>query len=422
MLVHWIWLANRQGLREKIAAELVRTFLDIEAIYIAGEDDYRRVPDIRAKEIEVLCDKSTDHAERIITTCRMYGIHMVSFCDAAYPERLRNISDPPMVLYYKGCLPAFDNEAAIGIVGTRKPSVYGCKIAQTMGFHISRCGGLVVSGMAVGIDSMATNGALLSGNSAVGVLACGVDVEYPAGSRDIRRELESRGCILSEYPPGTRPSPQIFPKRNRLISGLSCGVLVVEAPERSGALITARHAIEQGRDVFAIPGNIDSYCSAGCNALIANGARSVRYAWDLMQEYETLFPNKVHHWAGGVDLAEALKGSVGPEWLAERVYISPIRDPAAGPQTVTFAAPEDKGIDKSEKTTYIEKKAPRELPADLTEEEQTVVKVLTSELKQVDQIIVDSGLQANQVLAALTLLEMKGLVVRHPGKHYSLPD
>lgn len=280
----------------------------------------------------------------------------------------------------------------------------------------------MVSGMAVGIDSMATNGALLAGHSAVGVLACGVDVEYPAGSRDIRRELESRGCILSEYPPGSKPTPQIFPKRNRLISGLSCGVLVVEAPERSGALITARHAIEQGRDVFAIPGNIDSRGSAGCNALISNGARAVRYAWDLMQEYENLFPNKVHHWAGGIDLAEALKGSVGPEWLAQRAYFPPKREPGSGSEKVTFDSPENKEIDKSAKGAYIEKKTIREMPPDLTDDEQVVVRALSAELTQVDQIIAQTGLPANQVLAALTLLEMKGLVVRHPGKHYSLPE
>lgn len=418
MLVHWIWLATRMGLREKISAELVRTFADIETIYMAQEDDYRRVPDIRPKEVEVLCDKSTDQAERIIVTCRMYGIHIVTFCDAAYPDRLRNIPDPPMVLYYKGCLPAFDNEAAIGIVGTRKPSIYGCQVAQKMGFNIARCGGLVVSGMAVGIDSMATAGALMSGNIAVGVLACGVDISYPAGSRDIRRDLEIRGCVLSEYPPGTHPSPKIFPKRNRLISGLSCGVLVVEAPERSGALITARHAVEQGRDVFAIPGNIDSYTSAGCNALISSGARSVRFAWDVMQEYESLFPNKVHHWAGGVDLRSVLKGVVGIDWLEERGYTGPIPEHKLPVKTATFASPDNIGIDKPEKTTYSES---ARADIELSEDEQVVYNCLTAEQKQVDEIIVQSGLPVNRVLAALTMLEVKEVALRHPGKYYSLP-
>lgn len=422
MLVHWIWLATRQGLREKIAAELVRTFLDIEAIYIATEEDYRRLPEIRNKEIEVLCDKSTDYAERIIATCRLYGIHMVCFNDASYPDRLRNIIDPPMVLYYKGCLPAFDHEAAIGVVGTRRPSIYGCKMSQTLGFQLSRCGALVVSGMAIGVDSMVTNGALMAGNSAVAVLACGVDIEYPAGSRDIRRELETRGCVLSEYPPGSRPTPQVFHKRNRLISGLSCGVLVVEAPARSGALITAHHAIAQGRDVFAVPGNVDSYCSAGCNELIANGAKSIRYAWDVMQEYETAFPNKVHHWNGGIDLEEARKGNYVPLWMVGKVYVPPEHRRTSAPKPETFAPGGDKTIDKREKKTYIEEKAPRELPADLSEDERIVAELLTTERKQVDQIISESGLPANRVLAALTLLEMKGLLLRHPGKHYSLPD
>ena len=181
---------------------------------------------------KLLGDKSLDEAQSILKICRDKKLGILTFQDAAYPRRLRNISDPPAVLYYKGQIPDLESCPAIAVVGTRKASAYGLTTAKRMGYQIARCGGIVVSGMAYGIDGMATAGALTAGSPAVGVLGCGVDVVYPMSNRSLFRDMEEYGWLVSEFPPGYPPSRWTFPKRNRIISGMCNGVLVIEAPEK----------------------------------------------------------------------------------------------------------------------------------------------------------------------------------------------
>ena len=207
-------------------------------------------------------------ANGILGDCAAKGIYVLTYQDAAYPNRLKHIPDPPLTLYYQGTLPDFDAEPAVAVVGTRRASAYGCLTARRMGYQIAKCGGLVVSGMAGGVDTLAMKGALLAEQPVVGVLGNGLDVVYPRSNRDLYQDVAWRGCLLSEFPPGTPPIGRNFPRRNRIISGLTCGVVVVEAPARSGALITAQLALDQGRDVFAVPGNVDAACSAGSNGLL----------------------------------------------------------------------------------------------------------------------------------------------------------
>lgn len=408
MLEHWIWLATRQGVSERTALTLLQAFADIETLYYANREDYALIEPLRGKNLESLLDKSLEQAGKILSTCRIKGIHILTYCDAAYPDRLKHIPDPPLVLYYKGCLPSFDAEAAVAVVGTRKASAYGCMVAKRMGYQITKCGGLVISGLAGGIDTMAMRGALMADSTVVGVLGCGVDVVYPKSNRDLYKDVELQGCLLSEFPPGTMPLGWNFPKRNRIISGLSCGVLVVEAPEKSGALITAQHALDQGRDVFAVPGNVDAPNSQGVNRLLQSGAMVAQFGWDVMAEYEALFPGKVHRWAGGVDLSSYVteRGSEQPPFAVSQPVLQ-----------VSSEKGKKKSVDNLKKTPYIEGNQNPELSQD----EEIVLKLLTSELTHVDQIIDSSGLTAAQVLASLTLLEVKGLVARHPGKYYSLP-
>lgn len=408
MLEHWIWLATRQGVSERTALALLHAFEDIDSLYYATAENYALVEGMQGRKLESLLDKSLAGAAKILSTCRTKGIHILAYRDAAYPDRLRHIPDPPLVLYYKGCLPSFDSEAAVAVVGTRKASAYGCMIAKRMGYQIAKCGGLVISGMAGGIDSMAMRGALMGSNAVVGVLGCGVDVVYPKNNRELYKDVELHGCLLSEFPPGTTPAPWHFPKRNRIMSGLACGVLVVEAPTKSGALITAQHALDQGRDVFAVPGNVDTPNSQGPNSLLQSGAIVAQFGWDVMQEYEALFPKKVHRWEGGIDLSSS------PRELRHAFEVFRVSEPVLRP---SFEKEQKKSVDKLEKTPYIEDAKKPELSAD----EQAVLDLLSQELKHVDLVIGDSGLTAAQVLASLTLLEVKGLVVRHPGKYYSLP-
>ena len=223
MLVHWIWFAHRPGLNDRDKMALLQHFRDPEDIYFADDGAFGAIG-LSEEAKTALREKNLTSAEEILEACDREKLHILTCQDAGYPARLKNIADPPVVLYYKGRLPDFDGSPVIGVVGTRKASAYGLTTAKRMGYQIARCGGIVVSGMAYGIDGMAMSGALTAGAPAVGVLGCGADIVYPVSNRALFRDTEEYGCILSEFAPGTPPAKWTFPKRNRIISGLSCGV------------------------------------------------------------------------------------------------------------------------------------------------------------------------------------------------------
>ena len=417
MLVHWIWLAHRPGIGPRRKAALLEHFRDPEAVYYAQEEALRQLePSAEARA--ALLDKNLEPSENILEDCRKKRLNILTLQDAAYPARLKNIPDPPLVLYYKGQLPDFDSEPVIGVVGTRKASAYGLTVAKRMGYQIGKCGGLVVSGMAYGIDGLAMSGALTAGAKTVGVLGCGADVVYPQSNRALFRDVERYGCILSEFAPGQQAAKWTFPMRNRIISGLSCGVLVVEAPERSGALITARLALEQGRDVFAVPGNIDTPICAGSNALLRDGAIMVTSGWDVISEYEALFPDKIHREDGlshqqaypdEVRRAE-LKGEKAPARVAQTPRI---------PEEITHLKKNlgKKSIDKEPVEAYSDVNVNL---SGLSEDEKRIVSSLKNGQRLVDDVIAETGMTTGKLLGILTMLELKGIIRRLPGKRISL--
>jgi DNA processing protein len=242
MLRLWLWLAHRPHISEKGRAALLRHFGDIRVLYEAGEEAYRALPGLRRDALDSLLDKDLSSSEKILDRCRREDIRIVTHQDAAYPNCLRSLDDMPVLLYYKGTLPDFDKQCVVGVSGTRRASSYGLFHARRLGYEMGCCGATVVTGMAAGIDTQATVGALEAGAVTVGVLGCGIDRVYPAANRELYEKVKGRGCILSEYAPGTEPFRWNFPKRNRIITGLSSALLVVEAPEKSGALITAADA------------------------------------------------------------------------------------------------------------------------------------------------------------------------------------
>lgn len=360
MLVYWIWLSRQKGLSNRKKLELCARYEDPQKLFEAG----------------VLANCALDEAEKILADCHRLGIELVTAGDEAYPQRLLQISDPPLVLYYKGCLPDFDREAAVGVVGTRKASAYGLLSAERLARQISLCGGLVVSGMAAGIDTQAAWGALRAGKPTVAVLGGGVEQVYPASNRSLYQALEQQGCILSEYPPGTNATKWTFPQRNRIISGLSVAVLAVEAPEKSGTLITIADAKKQGRDVFAVPGQIDSAFCAGSNALLRDGAAAATCGWDILRAYQARFPGKLHE-----------QGAA----QAPFVPAAPVKPPKAKPAPPKVTVLGD------------------------TPQEQAVLSALAEGERTYDQIIQASGLEAQKALAVLTMLEIKGKVKTLPG-------
>ena len=247
MQKHWVWLATRSGIGVRGRAELLRRFGTAERIYAMDRAALQAEEGLRRSWLEPLLDKTLDGAERILAQCDRFDIRLLTYAEPAYPERLRNIADPPALLYYQGRLPDFDHEAAIAVVGSRRCSAYGLLHAKQFSRLIAASGGLVMSGGARGIDTMALQSAMDLPEPVVCVLACGLDIAYPPENGQLFAQIASRGCLLSEYPPGTSPMRGNFPVRNRILSGLSVGVLVVEASAQSGALITARLALEQGR-------------------------------------------------------------------------------------------------------------------------------------------------------------------------------
>ena len=387
---YWVWLTALDGLRSVSIRRLLDKFGGPMEIFFAPYEGYDDVADLTEKEKKLLQNKDLSRTERILEKCQMENIGIVTIQDAAYPERLRQIPDPPPVLYVRGTLPYLDEVPAIAVVGTRKASAYGIKMAIRIGQEITAGGGIVVTGLALGIDGAAAKGALLQNGPCVGVLGTAIDVNYPAANAGLIDDVAAVGAVISEFPPGYPTRAENFPRRNRIISGLCCGTCVVEAPRRSGALITADLALEQGRDLFAVPGNADSAASAGTNALIQDCAKAVTCGKDILCEYEGLYPNAVK------DNAQVFTPTPGTDRGAEKAKT---------------------GVDKPGPISYSDVESRL---AGFGEDQQTVMRTLLEGEKHVDQIISESGFSTAKVLSILTVLVIRGAVRSLPGKRYSL--
>lgn len=384
MLKYWVWLSELKGLRNQTRLALLRRFGDPESIFYADADELLLTDGVERSQLKLLENHDLAPADRILADCQRLDIRLLTLSDAAYPGRLKNIYDPPALLYCKGRLPLLDDLLCVAVVGTRDCTPYGVACAEKLGFGLASGGAAVVSGLAKGIDAAAIRGALRAGGVTVGVVGNGLDVYYPHESRYLYEDVASAGILLSEYPPGTEPASGHFPVRNRIISGLSLAALVVEAPEKSGALITAATALEQGRDVFAVPGPIDAPASVGCNCLIRDGAGLVSDASDILREYEGRFV---------LNLKESREQ---PETLGYQARMAPEPKPVA--PTLSL----------------------RHSDAELTDDQIAVLKALSdTEPMQVDDLTELVEIPTRRVLSALTVLEIDQYVAQYPGKRYT---
>ena len=387
-LKYWVWLTTLPGLTNRSKLLLLEHFPSPEDIYYAQPEDLPPVEGLSSSQAALLSDKSTDRAEDVLARCAKGDIFLLTMQDALYPDRLRNIYDPPVLLYGRGRMPLFDEEAAVSVVGTRTCTPYGISAAEELGYQLAKEGAVVVSGLARGIDGASHRGALRAGGFTAAVLGGGVDVVYPAENRRLYEDIAATGVLLSEYPPGTEPKGSHFPVRNRIISGLSLGVLVVEAPEKSGALITANTALEQGRDVFAVPGPINADTSRGCNQLIRDGAGLVMEAWDVLGTYRQRFPQKLR----------PIRAAM-PETPRGAEEISP--QTPAKPETQQEKAPAMPVLD------------PAKEGAALTDDQKRILRVLPADRPLLaDEAAVMTELPVRRVLSALTMLEIDGYVRR----------
>lgn len=277
-LEYWLALSMLKGIERMNAGTLLETFGSPEEIFAAGAKAFAGSSAAFARSMKEF--DAWDRVEKEIESAGKHNVRIVPFDDPGFPALLRKTFDPPCLLYMKGN-EYWEELPAVAIVGTRHPSHYGLRMAETLGSELACSGALIVSGMARGCDTAAHKGALSAGGFTAAVLGTGVDKIYPGESKKLYEEIAEKGVLISEYPMSTPPLPYNFPRRNRIISGLSLGVVVVEAPQRSGSLMTARLSLEYGRDVFAVPGQATSVKSSGTNKLIKEGAALVENAADV---------------------------------------------------------------------------------------------------------------------------------------------
>lgn len=290
---YWIWLSLALGFANPKIKQLYNIYDDISVFYSGKEFEWRFCGLFKEKEIEKMCTIPIKRADDIIEKCISLNYHIYAIDNVRYPDRLRNIDDPPAVIYVRGYLPVIDDLFAVAVVGTRKATPYGKKVGYTFSYNLAKCKVIIVSGGALGIDSCAHKGALNADGITIAVLGCGINYPYLTKSEPMRKAITERGCLISEYPPDTEPLAFNFPPRNRIISALSCGVLVIEAGKKSGSLITTTMAGEQGKDVFSVMGNIDSKYSEGTNQLIKDGAIPVTTYMDIMEHYHKSYDLEV---------------------------------------------------------------------------------------------------------------------------------
>jgi len=386
-VVYWLWLSAIKGVSVRTKYRLLEHLGSPEAIFFAEERAFRKL-ELSEREKKALDDKNLRTAKAIEKACREGRIRILPFGDEEYPNCLRSISAPPMVLYVKGKLPDMDEEPSIAIVGTRKLTPYGRRITEKLAYELAGAGITVVTGLAEGIDSAAAQAALNAGGKVIGVLGSGVDIVYPAWNKKLFSETELHGALVSEYPPGTRPSRSSFPERNRIISALAHAVLITEAPEKSGALITATHALEQGKEIFAVPGNIDAPSAQGTNGLIKDGAIPATDTMDILREYSAVYPDKI-------DIRTFVKK---PETQKEEAS-----------QAVTPEA------EAAQEPPWLEVQLEQ-----LSEDELKVVSAMGAESVHTDELTSSTGLPANRVIAAATLLQIRGYISQLPGGRFKL--
>lgn len=379
---YWIWLSQGLGYGSRSVKRILEQFSGPEDFLKASEEQWRACR-LTAREFSALRQHNLESAEKIWALCREKGILVITPEDNFYPRCLYEIANPPVLLYLQGKLPRPEESLCLAVVGSRKATADGIKSAFEFSYQLAKAGVTIVSGGALGVDQAALEGALQAGGSPVAVLGSGVDVDYPPNFTRLRtRILEAGGGILSEYPPTTAPYRGNFPVRNRILSGLSKGVFVIEAAQRSGALITARLAVEQNRDVFALPGSVRSELSYGPNQLIKDGAKLVTCLQDILEEYAYAY--------------------VGTVQIPEPEFLSPGKD--------------FQGIPSQRKKAS----APELLfrPEEFSEDAVRLYRQMAAEPQHLDMLSQKAGLPAAKALQAVTELELNEVIEVYAGQRY----
>lgn len=418
--LHWIWLQSALGAGCPQTGALLRRFGTAFEVYQADPRELAACG-LSAAQIKRLENRDLHPAAQCLYETLRIGGWVLTPEDARFPSQLRGIYAMPLVLYGRGWMPDMETIPSVTIVGTRRCSPYGLRMATELAAGLAAGGLCVVSGGAIGVDGAALRAALAQGGTTICLQGCGLDINYPAENEDMRRAVAQTGAVLTEFPLGMPARRQNFPIRNRLLSGLTQGTCVVEAPAGSGALITARYALEQGRDVFAVPGAAYMPSMAGCNELIRDGAHLVSCAADVMEEYRPRFENRLDFEAAAA--AERAAGGIKPSLLR----VADSRQANEPPKSRSGCQPKRAG--RPVRRAVSEKPAPPENPAPaptavcpdyVSETARQIYAVLTAEPQLLDDISARLSLPTNRVLAALTELEIAGCAAGDAGGRYHL--
>ena len=444
-----VWFALCCGVGNRDFPYLLERYGDAYTLYRVEGAELEALP-CSPRVKERLANKSLDEATAVIGKCMEHGINILYWQDEDYPQSLRTLQDPPVLLYYKGTLPDFSERLCVGVVGTRRMSEYGKRMAYRIGYELGAAGAIVVSGLALGIDGVAAAATLLAEGTTVAVLACGLDKPYPSQHQQLFDEIVEKGVVMSEFPPETPPDRWQFPTRNRIISGLSQATVVVEAPQRSGALITARDAILQGREIYAFPGNVGEFSSKGSNQLLNDGAAMILNARDLLVNYLYLYEDNLDmdrlEWAESrkrMDEEYLVRLGVCAPSVKSRRYAPPMEPPVPLPMEAYQEAPpvprempeddippppEPPKVSKSSKSPKSAPK-PQSVPArgdasaaaltSLTDTQRRIFEALPLDHAVTIDYLTREGFTVGEITAAMTVLEIKGLTVTLPGALFS---
>lgn len=386
--IYWLWLSSLTEVSLNAKAALLEVFGSPEAAFLAPKGAFAGIDGISRRDAAALEERDLTAAESIPGACREQNIKIITFDSREYPQRLKEIYAPPCVLYVRGSLPALDAELPVAVIGTRHASEYGLKMGRNIAYELSRCGAVVVSGLTAGVDAAAAEGALAAGGRCIGVLGTAIDAAKSSLAKRVCRE----GALISEYAPGTAQMRVFFRARNRIAAGISVGVVVAEAPEKSGTRLFVAEALEQGKEIFAVPGNADSETSAGTIRFLREGAQLVTHGWEVAEELNCLLP--------GVLNTESRESY-------PRLALPESDDRPA--EKKKRKEPQKKRLDKEKPACYIDIS---DAIAALTEPQQQIVLSVIAGCTSADEIIEKTGLSASLVLSQLTMLEIRGFIRR----------
>ncbi len=394
-LSYWLWLSSKEELTALIKFQLLECFGSAEHLFAMSRQELIEKTRLNKKQIDALSDKSLKRADEIQFNCEKLGITILTIEDTAYPEILCSIPDPPIILYVKGKIPDLERRPAIGIVGTRRATPYGMTIAGEFGKQLATAGMTVVSGMALGIDGAAMRGAISAGGKTIAVFAGGLNICYPPEHNFLMGDIQLTGAVISENPPSTPHKGFLFPIRNRIISGLSRAVLVVEAPARSGALITAHQALDQGRDVFAIPANIDAPNSMGCNHLIRDGEAAIACE-----------PNDILREVG----LSPIYGSKKPIKQPEQIHYD---DRQTIEEMWNRILKHNDNEEQNQEKQNINK--PDCIPELQNQDQKEIIEAILNGAETAEDILEQLDLPVARVMTELTMMELDGILKRENG-------